>query len=202
MAQGFDESRLPHFTEEEAQLIAGSTDFLGINFYTASLFWPEEGSIDDVSYFADQDVSSKQPDTWYPSASEWLKVAPWGLRPQLEWIKKEYGDIDIYITENGFSDRLGNLDDLHRIYYYKHYLNQLMVAITEDKANVKGYMAWSLLDNYEWNGGFYYKFGLHYVNFTDPERPRVVKNSAKYYSQIIKENGFVESSDPCTNVMQ
>lgn len=71
--------------------------------------------------------------------------------------------------------------------------------ITEDKANVKGYMAWSLLDNFEWSGGYNYKFGLHYVNFTDPERPRIAKSSAKYYSQIVKQNGFVQSSGPCNN---
>ncbi len=45
----------------------------------------------------------------------------------MNWIRDHYGqDVQIYITENGFSDRLGNLDDLQRIYYYKHYLNQLL----------------------------------------------------------------------------
>ena len=61
------------------------------------------------------------------AASEWLKVTPFGIRKMMNWVKEEYGaDVPIYITENGFSDRIGNLDDLHREYYYKHYINQLL----------------------------------------------------------------------------
>ena len=44
----------------------------------------------------------------------------------MNWIKANHGDVPIYITENGFSDYQGNLDDQQRIYYYKHYLNQLL----------------------------------------------------------------------------
>lgn len=45
----------------------------------------------------------------------------------MNWIKEQYGaDIPIYVTENGYSDRIGNLDDMHREYYYKHYINQLL----------------------------------------------------------------------------
>ena len=61
------------------------------------------------------------------AASVWLKVTPFGNRKMMNWVKEEYGaDVPIYITENGFSDRIGNLDDLHREYYYKHYINQLL----------------------------------------------------------------------------
>ena len=61
------------------------------------------------------------------AASEWLKVTPFGIRKMMNWVKEEYGaDVPIYITENGFSDRIGNLDDLHREYYYKHYIYQLL----------------------------------------------------------------------------
>ncbi len=63
----------------------------------------------------------------YRAASIWLKVAPFGIRRLVNWITKTYGaHWDIYITENGYSDFLGNLDDLQRIYYLKHYLNQLL----------------------------------------------------------------------------
>ena len=108
-----------------------------------------------------------------------------------------YEDVDVYVTENGVSDRLGNLDDLHRIYYYKHYLNQLLKSITLDEVPVKGYFAWSLLDNFEWAKGYSEKFGLHQVNMTDPDRARAPKQSAYYYSKIVDQNGFVETDDPC-----
>ena len=63
--------------------------------------------------------------------SSWLYVTPIGIRKMMNWIKKEYGaDVPIYITENGLSDRIGNLDDMHREYYYKHYINQLLKGRT------------------------------------------------------------------------
>lgn len=53
-----------------------------------------------------------------------------------------------------------------------------------------GYTAWSLLDNFEWNKGYVEKFGLHYVDFNDPNRKRTPKASARFYKQVIEENGF------------
>ena len=67
--------------------------------------------------------------------SSWLYVTPMGIRRIMNWIKKEYGaEIPIYITENGVSDRIGNLDDMHREYYFKHYINQLLKGMTVSKA--------------------------------------------------------------------
>ena len=69
----------------------------------------------------------EQDDTWYGSGSDWLKVTPWGIRKSLQWIDNEYDHPKIYVTENGFSDNLGNHDDLQRIYYHKHYINQVII---------------------------------------------------------------------------
>ena len=64
------------------------------------------------------------------SGSSWLSITAWAMRRTVAWIKREYGDIPIVITENGFSDKQGNLDDMHRIYYLKHYINQLLKGTT------------------------------------------------------------------------
>lgn len=69
----------------------------------------------------------------YRAGSSWLSVTPFGIRKQMTWIKDQIGaDVPIYITENGFSDLIGNLDDLHREYYYKHYINQLLKGLQID----------------------------------------------------------------------
>lgn len=60
----------------------------------------------------------------------------------------------------------------------------------EDGCNVIGYTIWSLLDNFEWALGYTEKFGLHKVDFDNPERPRTAKKSAAWYKKLITENGF------------
>jgi len=198
-AQGFNVSRLPQFTQEETEMIAGSTDFIGLNMYTANIVYPAEEDISEPSYYTDDGNQEFQDETWYGSGSSWLKVTPFGLRKVLNWISKEYGDYPIYVTENGFSDKQGNLDDLQRLYYYKHYINQMLRAIKQDGVNVAGYFAWSLLDNFEWAMGYTEKFGLHTVDMNDPERPRAAKHSSVYVAKIASANGFVQSDDPCDN---
>ena len=113
-AQGFNESRLPHFCEEDSAMILGSSDFLGLNIYTSFLVFPEVSDISQVDFYADQDVATYQDDTWTPTGASWLKVTPWGIRRAIGWASQRYNRPDIYITENGVSTKLRNLDDLHR----------------------------------------------------------------------------------------
>ena len=63
--QGLPESRLPEFTAEESAEILGSYDFLGINFYTSQLAYPDEGDITQISYWEDKDVDTKADPNWY-----------------------------------------------------------------------------------------------------------------------------------------
>lgn len=61
-------------------------------------------------------------------------------------------------------------------------------AIKRDGCNVKGYMAWSLMDNLEWTSAYTQKFGIYRVNFTDPDRTRTPKKSAAFYHRLVTEN--------------
>ena len=70
----------------------------------------------------------------------------------------------------------------------------LHAAIQVDGVNVKGYTAWSLMDNFEWAQGYSERFGMHYVDYNDPERPRTQKESARFYAQVVADHGFPEPS--------
>ena len=63
--QGFPESRLPEFTAEESNEILGSSDFLGINFYTSTIVYPRPGDISTPSYYEDKDVGGYPDPNWY-----------------------------------------------------------------------------------------------------------------------------------------
>lgn len=197
-AQGLNQSRLPEFTEDEKQMILGTSDFFGLNHYTTQ--YCEEPGTEDLSnppsYYKDGDVVQWKDESWPKSGSVWLQVVPWGIRRLLVWIRDEYGqNVPIYVTENGISTRdVSDLDDQDRINYYKSYINEVLKAIRIDEVDVRGYTAWSLLDNFEWASGYTERFGLHYVDFTDPDRPRTQKNSSMEYAKIVADNGFNDAA--------
>nr|BAG71912.1 beta-glucosidase [Corbicula japonica] len=185
--EGRNSSRLPVWSEEEIKINKGSYDFFGLNHYTTQ--YVVDNHDNRFTYEGDQDLYTKVDDCWPGSRADWLKVNPWGLRSLLRWIRDRYNNPPLYVTENGFGDN-GELDDQGRISYYRSYTNEMLKAIHHDQCNVKGYMAWSLMDNLEWTSGYTIKFGLYSVNFTDPNRPRTIKESGKFFTQLVHDNGY------------
>ena len=92
-------------------------------------------------------------------------------------------DKPVYITENGYSCE----DDRLRIVFLAEYLSALHTVI-EEGVDVRGYLYWSLLDNYEW-GSYLPKFGLVSVDRANGYR-RTPKPSAYFYKEIIQNNGY------------
>jgi len=92
-----------------------------------------------------------------------IQVHPQGIRHMLNWIRKEYDNPIVYITENGVSDK-GGMNDVKRVEYFNSYLTSILNAMN-DGCNVKGYIAWSLMDSYEWKAGYSEKFGLYHVRY-------------------------------------
>ncbi|KAI4872874.1 hypothetical protein NFI96_014971 [Prochilodus magdalenae] len=186
---------LPEFTPEEITRIKGTHDFFGLNYYTSILAFNVHYPDDAQTYDADKGVGAVHDRTWLDSGSDWLKVYPYGFRKILNYIKEEYGNPPIYVTENGVSER-GDIDlnDVHRIHYYENYINQAMKARLIDKVDIRGYTAWALMDNLEWAMGYSERFGLYYVNRSDPSLPRVPKKSVAYYATLVNCNGFPDPS--------
>ncbi|MBA0643943.1 hypothetical protein Goklo_028185 [Gossypium klotzschianum] len=127
----------------------------------------------------------------WQAASEWLYIVPWGLRKVLNYIARKYNNPPIYITENGMDDEEDNslplseiLDDKLRVHYFKGYLAAVAQAI-KDGADVRGYFAWSLLDNFEWAQGYTKRFGLVYVDYKN-SLTRHPKSSAYWFSRFLK----------------
>nr|WPM03635.1 glycoside hydrolase family 1 [Phyllotreta armoraciae] len=194
LAQGFRTSRLPAFSDDEKLLLKGAYDFFGVNMYSSALVTPErEPDPQAMGYKADSEVRSWFDPAWERGASSWLVVTPWGARKLLDWVSKTYANPKVYVTENGYSDFNGTLDDEGtRVRYITQYLSSIKDALDEDKVNVKGYTVWSLMDNLEWLFGYTNKFGLFQVNFGDPKRTRRPKKSAEFYKKLIQTRCLVE----------
>lgn len=77
---------------------------------------------------------------------------PSGMYKLLMWINKEYGNPRVIVTENGVSD-VGGHNDLDRVDYFNSYLEAVLNAM-EDGCNIDGYIAWSLMDSFEWKAGY------------------------------------------------
>jgi beta-glucosidase len=113
----------------------------------------------------------------------------------LLWFKDRYGEIPVYITENGaaFYDPPVAADtgvhDPLRCAYLQQHLHAVAAAI-DAGVDVRGYMLWSLFDNLEWSLGYTKRFGIVHVNFET--QARTLKDSAMLYSRIIATNGNEE----------
>ncbi len=176
----------PDWAAEDYALIRQPIDFLGINYYTRAVVRHDE------TQYPLKAAAVRQPQSTY-SETGW-EVFPQGLVDTLIWVKSRYGDVPLYITENGaaFFDpptaEGGRVRDPLRVDYLQKHLKAVHAAIQQG-VNVKGYMAWSLMDNLEWSLGFSKRFGIVHVNFATLER--TPKDSARYYSTVIASHGAV-----------
>jgi beta-glucosidase len=175
----------PRFSEDDLKLIQEPIDFLGINYYTRSVVRNDPTSLPLCASPVAQSDAEHTEMNW--------EVFPAGLKSCLLWVKRRYGDIPLYITENGaaFADpepKEGRLEDPRRVDYFRTHLRAAHEALQQG-VNLKGYFAWSLLDNFEWSCGFAKRFGLVHVDYATQKR--TPKDSASFYRQVIESNGEV-----------
>jgi beta-glucosidase len=162
----------------DMRAIAQPLDFLGVNYY-----FPPRVRSDPARQPLEVAPVVAQPPT---TAMGW-EVDPDGLYELLARLKRDYGDVPIYITENGaaFEDGPvvnGTLEDPPRVEYLQSHLGALARAVN-DGVDVRRYFAWSMLDNFEWEHGYAKRFGLVYVDYSTQRR--VPKRSALWYRDFI-----------------
>ncbi len=172
------------FLKNDFDLISQPIDFAGINIYTGVFAGVDEKGKPKAIPFSEN----------YPRTnSPWLLLNPralyWGPRLQQEC----YGTKAIYIMENGFGynepDEISSeYPDVHRQEFYRLYLEQAHRAI-QDGVPIKGYFAWSFMDNFEWADGYTRRFGLVHTDYKTQKR--TPKQSARWYSNVIQRNGLV-----------
>ncbi|XP_073963444.1 myrosinase 1-like [Choristoneura fumiferana] len=186
-AQGLNASRLRPFTQEQIEDIRGTSDFLALNSYTSKIAFRNSsvtGTFVVPSHNDDAFLDTYMDDSWPASESPWLREHAPGFYNLLVYIKNTYNNPTVYITENGFSSTPG-LNDDGRMNYYRNYLSALLDALAEG-CDVRGYFAWSLMDNFEWAMGYTQRFGLYQVDMEDPQRTRTPRKSALVYKEIIR----------------
>jgi beta-glucosidase len=168
-------------------------DFIGINNYfrqVASAATPQSALLNPFSKLFPVDVHIGGNEG--PKTDIGWEVYPKGLYEIVMRITKDYQKPVIEITENGcaYSDGPGPngvVNDQRRIDYYRSYLTELARAI-HDGANVRGYHAWSLLDNFEWAEGYSQRFGLTYVDYATQKR--TIKESGRWYAKVAAANAL------------
>jgi beta-glucosidase len=165
-------------------------DFIGINLYYRTVA-SAPGTIERAAHAqnwlfpVNMEAGKEGPKTDFG----W-EVWPKALYDMVTRITRDYNRPVIEITESGCSygdgpDATGAIHDTRRIAYHREYLAALARAMAEG-ADVRGYHAWSLMDNFEWAEGFSQRFGLAYVDYKTQKR--TIKDSGRWYAKVAAEN--------------
>ena len=162
-------------------VIAQPLDFLGVNYYTRHVvgagLWPGSS---DVRFHLNNGLETT--DTGWD-------IDPQGLVDILSQVQRDYPAIPIYLTENGaaFDDVAldGVVHDDNRIEFLESHLASL-ATLRQQGVDIRGYFAWSLLDNYEWSEGYAKRFGIVHVDYETQKR--TPKDSAHWYADVIKRH--------------
>jgi beta-galactosidase len=175
---------------EDLEVIATPIDFIGVNYYTRQTV---AGPIDGVfhpptimSPEGSQDI--RVIDTGAPRTQMDWEVHPDGLIDVVQLVSDRASELPVYITENGaaYPDEVtadGSVEDEDRRYFFELHLDAARRAI-ERGLPLRGYFAWSLLDNFEWAFGYSRRFGIVYVDYQTQQR--IVKRSGHWFSERLQ----------------
>lgn len=181
----------------DLELIHQPMDVLGLNYYSTNRV-----AMSDRPQFPQSTEASTAPGAsdidWLPTDGPHTEMG-WNIDPDalydtLVRLNDDYDGIPLVVTENGMAcpdrveigpDGVKAVHDAERVDYLKRHLEAVSRALDEG-TDVRGYFAWSLMDNFEWAFGYTKRFGLVYVDYETQERVR--KDSFEWYREFIKEH--------------
>ena len=186
--------------------ISAPLDFLGVNYYMTSVVasTARRHQASDAGYWVPPPPPGEQANGGLPpgyltvrrpdrelSAMGW-ETDPGGLAGLLVRLRDDYGAPPLFITENGtavldYAGPDGAVHDPGRVRYLEAHIRAAKEAIDQG-VDLRGYMLWSLMDNFEWALGYSMRFGLVWVDY--PTGHRVPKDSYRWYQQVIAANGL------------
>lgn len=179
-----------HVRAEDMALISAPVDFLGVNYYVSRHVAAGTGTTPGPypPGLAAKDV----PLDAVPVTGRGWRIQPQGLTALLARIKADYGDVPVYVTENGaaYPDYVtpeGDVDDPERVAYISAHLEAAHAAV-QAGVDLRGYFYWSLMDNFEWELGYSQRFGLVWVDFHT--QARIPKASARWFGRVAQGNGL------------
>ncbi|MCK5783390.1 MAG: family 1 glycosylhydrolase, partial [Desulfobacterales bacterium] len=171
---------MPEINDGDMEIISQPIDFIGCNLYQGvPIKTDENGNPVNVEFPVGEQLTAY---SWH--------VTPQALRWASDFLYERYNK-PLFITENGLSNidwksPDGKVHDPQRIDFLNRYLVELKKAI-DDGVDVRGYFAWSFMDNFEWAEGYKHRFGLVHVDYDTLER--TVKDSGYWYKKVIETNG-------------
>ena len=171
-------------------------DFLGVNFYSTATVRMWDGRSDRANADGHRDVGGspwpgsrnveflEQPGPY--TAMGW-NIAPDALEQLLVDLHEEFPELPLIITENGaaFDDVEidGAVHDVDRIDYLQRHFSAAHRALSRG-VDLRGYLVWSFMDNFEWSYGYTKRFGIVRVNYETQER--IVKDSGRWFAELIE----------------
>jgi beta-glucosidase len=179
-----------HVRDGDLAVIGGARpDLLGINYYSRYLVASPDGHPGESLAFPGSERVRFDTRGTDVTSMGW-DIDPAGLTEVLQRVHREYPSIPLYVTENGaaFEDVLdsdGRIRDSRRVGYLDAHLRACRAA-ADAGVPVRGYFAWSLLDNFEWGWGYSQRFGLYYVDYASQRR--VPKDSALWYAELLRRH--------------
>ncbi|CAG8305857.1 unnamed protein product [Penicillium salamii] len=186
--------RLPHFTESDFALLRNADmDFYGMNYYTSQYARHRETIPLDTDFLGNVDELQENKDGMSigeKSGVSWLRSTPNLFRKHLTRVYRKYGK-PIYVTENGCpcpgEDKMTceeAVNDDYRVQYFADHLDAIGRSC-EDGSDIRGYFAWSLMDNLEWSDGYGVRFGVTFTDYDTLER--TPKRSALLLKKMFDE---------------